>query len=277
MENIDLLYTNQENFLMVLDSRNATSYHNGSFNSSVEFDLIEPIKLGHRSIVMKCSVLNFCCPNSIYIINEYNSVLIYTLAGFPQNAVTFAYGNYNANTFITLFKNTMPVGFNITFNNITNKFTITYTTDFSFNQGSTIYEVMGFAQNVNYSSNNKTLNLPFTCNFNGLQSFNIHFASLNTSNIDSLTKTNSAIIQPIQIPINSNQIFFQKTSDFNFVVAQDIIDDIRIDLKDDLGNLINLNNNHFNLTLEFTVIKDINRFRDMNNFHSIMKYGNFYY
>ena len=277
MENIDLLYTNQENFLMVLDSRNATSYHNGSFNSSVEFDLIEPIKLGHRSIVMKCSVLNFTCPNSIYIINEYNNILIYTLAGFPQNAITFAYGNYNANTFMTLFKNTMPTGFNITFNNITNKFSITYTTDFSFNQGSTIYEVMGFAQNVSYASNNKTLNLPFTCNFNGLQSFNIHFASLNTSNIDSLTKSNSAIIQPIQIPINSNQILFQKTSDFNFVVAQDIIDDIRIDLKDDLGNLINLNNSHFNCTIEFSITKDINRFRNLNNFHSIVKYGNFYY
>jgi len=277
MDNIDLLYTNQENFLMVLDSRNATSYHNGSFNSSVEFDLIEPIKLGHRSIVMKCSVLNFTCPNSIYILNEYNSTLVYTLSGFPVNAITFTYGNYNAQTFMTMFKNSMPVGFNITFNNITNIFTITYTTDFQINTGSTIYEVMGFAKNVNYVSNNNTLNLPFTCNFNGLQSFNIHFASLNTSNIDSLTKTNSAIIQPIQIPIGSNQILFQKTSDFNFVIAQDMIDDIRIDLKDDLGNLINFNNNHFNLTLEFTIIKDINRFRDLNNFHNIIKYGNFYY
>ena len=277
MDNIDLLYTNQENFLMVLDSRNATTYHNGSFNSSIEFDLIEPIKLGHRSIVMKCSVLNFTCPNSIYIINEYNNTLVYTLSGFPSNAITFPYGNYNAQTFMTMFKSSMPTGFNITFNNITNIFTISYTTDFSFNSGSSIYELMGFAKNVDYVSNNNTLDLPFTCNFNGLQSFNIHFASLNTPNIDSLTKSNSAIIQAIQIPIGSNQILFQKTSDFNFVVSQDMIDDIRIDLKDDLGNLINLNNNHFNLTLEFTIIKDINRFRDLNNFQNIIKYGNFYY
>ena len=277
MDNIDLLYTNQENFLMVLDSRNATTYHNGSFNSSIEFDLIEPIKLGHRSIVMKCSVLNFTCPNSIYIINEYNNTLVYTLSGFPPNAITFPYGNYNAQTFMAMFKSSMPTGFNITFNNITNIFTISYITDFLFNSGSSIYEVMGFAKNVDYVSNNNTLDLPFTCNFNGLQSFNIHFASLNTPNIDSLTKSNSAIIQAIQIPIGSNQILFQKTSDFNFVVSQDMIDDIRIDLKDDLGNLINLNNNHFNLTLEFTIIKDINRFRDLNNFQNIIKYGNFYY
>jgi hypothetical protein len=119
--------------------------------------------------------------------------------------------------------------------------------------------------------------MPFTCNFNGLQSFNIHFSSINTNNIDSLTETNSSIIQSVQIPINCNQILFQKTNEFNFVVAQDMIDDIKIELKDDLGNLINLNGNHFNTTLEFSVIKDINRFRDMHNFHHIMKYGNFYY
>jgi hypothetical protein len=277
MDDIDLLYTNQENFIIVLDSRNATKYKNGSFNSSIEFDLREPIKLNHRSIVMKCSLLNFTCPNSIYILNEYNSTLKYTLAGFPQNAIVFPYGNYNALTFMTMFKNTMPTGFNITFNQVTNIFTVTYTSNFSFDSGSTVYEVMGFNNNISNASTNNSLVMPFTCNFNGLQSFNIHFSSINTNNIDSLTKTNSSIIQSVQIPINCNQILFQKTNEFNFVVAQDMIDDIKIELKDDQGNLINLNNNHFNLTLEFSVIKDINRFRDMHNFHHIMKYGNFYY
>ena len=121
MDDIDLLYTNQENFIIVLDSRNATTNKNGSFNSSIEFDLREPIKLNHRYIVMKCYLLNFTCPNSIYILNEYKSTIKYTLAGFSQNAIVFPYGNYNALTFMTMFKNIMPTGFNITFNQVTKK------------------------------------------------------------------------------------------------------------------------------------------------------------
>jgi len=46
------------------------------------------------------------------------------------------------------------------------------------------------------------------------------------------------------------------------------LNSIKISLKDDLNNSLNLNNQHFNLTLQFNVIKDINKFKQ--NFHNIM-------
>jgi hypothetical protein len=52
-----------------------------------------------------------------------------------------------------------------------------------------------------------------------------------------------------------------------------MIDDMTIDIKDDLNNYINFNNQHWNLTLYFSVIKDIDRFNYMNNFHNILNYN----
>ena len=67
---INNLYTEKENFLVVLDSRNATSYYNGDFHSSLHFDFNEPIKMPKFAIRMCCSVLQFQAPNSLYNINE---------------------------------------------------------------------------------------------------------------------------------------------------------------------------------------------------------------
>ena len=79
------LYTNKDNFLVILDSRNATTYNNSSWNSSIVFNL-ETIVIPQNAIKMYCSLLQFTCPNSIYNINQYNSILsiflLYLLVSF---------------------------------------------------------------------------------------------------------------------------------------------------------------------------------------------------
>ena len=171
-------------------------------------------------------------------------------------------------------KTVLHSGFSISINPITNKFTITHLTyNFSINATSTIYRIMGFLQNTTYSSTYKSLIMPFNCNFNGLNSLNITFQNLNTPNIDSFNKSNSSIIQFVPIVAGSNQIIFNKSHDFSFSIKQEIIDFITIDIQDDLENLLNFNNHNWNLTLYFTIIKDINRFPNSNNFHEILLNG----
>jgi hypothetical protein len=125
---------------------------------------------------------------------------------------------------------------------------------------------MGFISGKTYTSTSMTLTMPYTCNFNGIQSLNIVFENINTKNIDSYTKSNSSIIQTIPVDVFNPQITYNKSNDFNFTITQQCIDSIQIDLKDNLENFINLNNQNFNLTLYFTNIKDISRFHYMNNF-----------
>ena len=268
------LFTNETDFLLVLDSRNATKFYNGTYNSNVDFYLQDSIRFPRDSIKMTCSVLSFVCPNSMYVINETNNILNMVINS-AMVFYTIPYGNYNANTLITYLSSVFPTGFKIVFNTITNKFTLSNSSNFSISVSSTIGPIMGFTNGQLYASTGNSFTLPYTCNFSGLQNLNIVFNNLSTQNIDSYTKTNSSIIQPIPIAYNTAQIFYQRHDKYAFVVKQDIIDHINICLQDDLQTYINLNNQHWNLTLVFSVTRDIERFKHIHSFNQIVRYANY--
>jgi len=269
--NPDYLITDKETFLVVLDSRNASVNLNSPFNSSIVFDFEDSIRVPQRSLKMSCSVLSFTCPNSIYVVNETNNNLNIRLSGNTFQKY-IPYGNYDANTFQTILLSQLTPGFTMSFNTITNIYTLNFTSDFTI-LPSSIGEIMGFNTTQSYTSYNGSLTMPYTVNFNGLQNLNINFANLNTKNMNSYTKSNSSIIQPIPIITNSSQILYQKTNNYEFLISQNVIDFIQIDLTDDLDRLVNLNNQHFNLTLVFSIVQDKNRFEYEQSFSNIIKFG----
>ena len=252
----------------------AILFENATFNSDDIFGFQPSIRRDPRAILWTCSVKSFTAPNSIYIINEYISLLSITISDVITN-YTISFGNYNANTFITYLLTILPVGFTITLNTITNKYTLSYTTTFQINANSTIYEIMGFDKNINYTSILNSLTLPYTCNFNGLQNLNIHLSSTTTDNLDSFTSSTGGVILALPIVNGSNQILYQKSDTFEFIIKQDIIDTFEIELLDDLENPINFNNQHWNITLKFTLIKDMDRFIYKNNFENILGSSNY--
>ena len=65
--NSDSLYTNTNKFIMVIDSRNADNYNNGTSNSDMTFLFQEPIMIPKGAIKMTCAVLAFAAPNRIYL------------------------------------------------------------------------------------------------------------------------------------------------------------------------------------------------------------------
>ena len=229
------LTTIEESFLVVLDSRNATTRNNGDYNSDVTFIFEEPIVKPPDSILMSLSVLQFSCPNSIYNINETNSYLQISevISGINvKYDIYIPYGNYNINTFMTQFmssiENSTP-NFGISFNPINNKLTLTNALyEFVIGPTSTMFYVMGFIQGAVQSSSGKILRMPYTVNFNGIQSMNIIMTNLNTPNIDSHDKSKSSIIQPIPVDATMPQISFMKTHDYQFKVSENILDHMRI-------------------------------------------------
>jgi hypothetical protein len=269
----DNFYTSTDSFIVELDSRNATQYFNGSSHSNLRFDFQQCINLDNKAIKKTCSVIQFNAPNSLYNINETNNYLSMTMNGTTPITLSVTYGNYNSSSFITYFNTALSSsGFSLTFKSITNCFTITNTTyDFTLNKSSTIYSVMGFSNTVNLSSVLKSLTLPYTCNFNGFLSFNIHFLNLGTRNMDSYNGSSSNIIQSIPIDPTSNVINFIRQYDFSFRVNTNTIDYIEISLMDSLENLLNFNNQHWNLVLCFSNYTDMDRFSHINNFHSVIK------
>ena len=151
----DSLYTSDDKFIVVLDSRNATSYLNGSMNSSIKFDFEDPIQTTRDVLKFTCSVMSFTAPNSIYnatsLNNKLKLVYINGSTTYPLSIV-IPTGNYNATTFMTKLTSLTNVvdsnfasGFGILFDNTTNKFTLTHTTYlFHIMPSSTCYNVMGF-------------------------------------------------------------------------------------------------------------------------------------
>jgi hypothetical protein len=268
MYTLDELLTVNESFIVVLDSRNGYII-NGSYNSEVEFQFEgELIFDTNDYIQLTFAVNSFSMANCLYIINENNNLLSITLNSVTTNYY-IDYGNYNIDTFKTYLLSILPNTFSITYSTINNKYTITNSTyNFTINNTSTIYEIMGFSKKTSYTSTNKILILPYTCNFNGIQNINISWENLNTDNLDSFTKAQSNIIQNISVDVNKSIINYIKTNTLMVPIKTNFLNSIIISLKDDLNNSLNFNNQHFNLTLQFNVIKDINRFKQ--NFHNIM-------
>ena len=118
MNNLDNYYTAKESFLVVLDSRNATTYNNGTKHSDITLDLEDVIRMPKNCIVMSVVVNSFTCPISFYQINSTNKIFI-----FNNISYSIPLGNYNASTFSSAITSLIP-SLTLTINTTNNVFTL---------------------------------------------------------------------------------------------------------------------------------------------------------
>ena len=139
-----------------ISSSNAT---NGSFKSSVLISL--PDLSFHFEEIKKVSFCVEHCevPNSFYIINYTNNILILNSIQY-----TIQVGNYNVRTFIDYLKTLIPSSFTISYSAISNKLTFTNTSIFTINATtSTINKTIGLS--TTNLSGALTYELPYVVNF----------------------------------------------------------------------------------------------------------------
>jgi hypothetical protein len=296
-ENYDLV---KEHYCVVLDSRLGDLYKNGSDNSDIVFIFPDPVVDKKDSVSLTCSILNFTCPNSQYVVTLQNNemtFIVYT-AGVPDTQIlNIPVGNYNPQAFTTAFlaELTSAFGandFTLTYSTTTYQLTISSATKpFDFyifdpslpipsniymNERNTLGMIIGCDNHTLYSSNvgagalNSVL-LPYPVNFSGINSLNIHIANIQTRNINSLTKTNSNLVANIPVNCGPNEvIFFDKRNDFEFTLTDDVLNQLEINLKDNLGNFLELNNQYWNLVIEFIIIRK--QFSEIKSFSQIINY-----
>jgi hypothetical protein len=237
-------------------------------------------------------------PNGNYNAYTFSKQLIIELANLsrlfgPEGSGLFGLGvfgvSYNETTSkFTIINDTYY--FFISQNIIFNQF---YNVNFNEKIFYTIGDVMGFNNTKTYKSApffEGTLlppfgiELPYPVNFGGLQNINVHIENLKTYNLPYqaknlvLTTNNKQEYQNFSkgniacsVPVNCKPmevIFYQKTSDFAFTIKDEQIDVITIALRDDLGNLLKLNGQNWNMTLEFILTKHTER--KTRNFYSIL-------
>jgi hypothetical protein len=266
---INNCYLSTDYFTIILDSRNATEYFNDTMNSNLIFNFEEGIRMPHKAVSLSISVLNFTSPISFYQINSTNNKI-----SINGNIIIIPDGNYNVITFMNYFNSISPtIQLSINYNN--SKFTLTSSSNFTINKSSTLYNVMGFKENTIYTSilsnSNYIINLPFCCNFSGINSFNIKINNISTRNINSFDNCLSSIIA--SIPINgqqNNMIYYNKIQDFEFSVNSNVLDYFDISIQDDLDNYIDFNNQNWNMTILFKVVYN-NVIENKKNFYDIIE------
>lgn len=141
------------------------------------------------------------------------------------------------------------------------------------------FEAIGQDTNVYYSDIDKAINAPFPSNLSGLRSINVILQNYNTNSItirpfksfigyaDSIVNSNynnSSYVSVFRNNIicnvicNANPmeyIFYEKQSDFFIDLKEPTLGRIHILLTDTYGNLLELNNQDWTITLEFSLLK----------------------
>jgi len=237
-----------ESFQLHLSSSCADAYNNG-LTSDCEFYL--PVIEIPSQFHIHVSVENFCCPYTFYNINSNNNTLTY-LENNTAYTITITSGNYNVNNLIIELMSKMT-RFTITYNSITNKLTfINSLYDFTFSSLSSCLSLLGFSSIL--SSNSKTLTSDKVVNLCPYRCICIS-TNLKTFSVNKKYSNNTTLLA--SIPINSapnSIILYENKNNFKSNTFTNNISNIRIKLTDHDFNVLDLNGQHWTITLQFDIV-----------------------
>ena len=236
-----------------LSSNSASIKLNGDYNSSLFFQLPSLYVKDNKTQYAKISIVHAEIPVSYYVVNINNNILYINSIKYSLTV-----GNYTTTTFITMLLTIIPSGFSCTFSSLIRKYTLTYTSNFTINSGSTCYNLMGFNNLTSYTSTSFSLLMPNVADFSGIKRVNICSNLLKCFNYDSITGQNSNLLASIAVNSSAGGIiYFLNQSNFSCLVNNNSIDYLDIQITDEYNNLINFNNCNVFLTLQIDIYREI--------------------
>jgi hypothetical protein len=220
---------------------------NGSYKSSVLISL--PDLSFHFEEIKKVSFCVEHCevPNSFYIINYTNNILILNSIQY-----TIQVGNYNVRTFIDYLKTLIPSTFTITYSAISNKLTFTNTSIFTINAStSTINKIIGLS--TTNLSGALTYELPYVVNFLPIPRINFKSNYFKFNNYNTSDKSSDLFLSLQNNTGQLNMINYTNQTQTEFLLQDLNITTFNINVMDDNNNLINFNNIDWTMTLLFKI------------------------
>lgn len=156
--------------------------------------------------------------------------------------------------------------------------------------------VPAFNTNAIFLNTTGQITAPFPCNTSGLKSFNVILKNYNTSSIpirannsqigfrNSIVNSNynntlstfirNNVMCNISVNANSGEyIFYDKQNEFYIDIKEYELSRIHIQICDNLGNLVDFNNQDWSICLEFSLLK--NREIKTRSFYEILQTGRF--
>jgi hypothetical protein len=191
-------------------------------------------------------------PYSFYNISSINNTLKYTINNGEIQTLTIPSGNYNVNTLITAIVSVIPA-FTIIYNSKTNTLTFSHSTyDFTLESTTTCFEVLGFKDNITYTSSSKVLNGTISLNMFTIRNVYVTSDNFQINNINNSTPNQNNIL--CSIPIDSSHHSMISYSNIygvkNMIHHVHNLTSLHIKLTDQDGDVLDLNGTQFSLTLE---------------------------
>lgn len=234
---------------------------NGDKKSRALFNLKDIIDWENDKTIdyVTISVPYASIPNSMYNINDNCNKLVVLMSGVTTT-YTFVNGNYTYVSFMSAFQSLLPSSFSITYNSVTNKFTIANTTyAFSFLQSSVDY-IIGFSGSVSSPSLSPfTITMSRTINFLPTPIINLCCEQINNGQnlgINNAGQFSNILASIPNVSKLNNEIVYQNASD-EFVIKSISHNNLTISILDDDGAYIDFNGISSWFLLRFKIHKKI--------------------
>ena len=251
--------TKVESRLININSANALIKNNGTYNSDVVFKFPGLVKPEQHITSVQFQLLDAVLPVSFYNINYTNNTLNYQISSVNYT-ITVTPGNYNFNSLATqMIAKFLANGhtFTITINKQTGIITLaTSATNFIL-QVSSMFSVLGLLLS-SHTSSSFLLTADYPLNLLGITKIKIQSVNLNTYNLDSSNNGNSNNLGLIPVDQPSfGLIIYENKSSSKFLLRDNRVDEIDLQLVDQNNNLINFNNLDWNLTILIETTREI--------------------
>lgn len=228
---------------LYINSRFAT-LRNG-LTSDIEITLKNQLVVP-RNIQIHCRVLNSQIPISYYVCNESNNTLTYTIGG-TSYSFNVPIGNYTAKQLASqLNLNSISVSYD----GKTNKMSFSASSSFSFESSTTIWELIGFSEGLKSSVSNILIS-DLVCDTSGPNAVYLH-SNLDNTNFDT-TGTTSILSKFPQNTAANGILNYSNKQDSNYTILKTRdLNVLNFELRDERGNVINLNGIHWECQLLFS-------------------------
>jgi hypothetical protein len=226
------------------------------------FDFLNVLSPDDSIVYVECGCGNAEIPASFYNVDITNNIFNYRV-----NATNFSIivppGNYNYTSLVTQMQTLFTLNghtFTFALNRNSNIVTMTLTTGGTWNSidPSSIYYILGFAQNTTYNIVANTITFPGLFDLLGIKKLKIYSTNISVDSVDSVGNATNNLLCTISVnQPGFNLLIYSNVDGLYSHIRNKYISTIDITIKDENGNFVNFNNVGWTLTLNLIIYRKI--------------------
>lgn len=250
----------REKRLISLNSANATQYLNGDYKSNVTFDFSSILSPENSIEYIEGGVQSAQIPASFYNVDVNNNVYNYAVTSVNYS-ITVTPGSYNYNTLIAEMAIRFAINghiFTYALNRATNVLSMVYISAgiWTLIRPSSIYYILGLAATTTYTIVANAFTYPELFNVINPKKLKIFSTNLAIDSYDSVGSSTNNLIETLSVNAAPFGLILYNNVDSTYGhLRTSYLSTIDIQIRNELGDFINMNNIDWTMTIVLIVYK----------------------